>query len=403
MHAALGVAALLLCVARTRSRRLRFAIVNAPASKPRLARALRLAAEEYNLRCVEVHPGPDAHVDFLWSNSNRSSLDPAIARLTAAGGVYNHLCGAQCFEDKFLLALLAGRECNVDSTALKGVQAVAEWCRAAHDRTPALYVLKDARANGAAGIWLFEHPTQRAEYALHAILPQLNPEARYVIQRYVANPLLWQHTRKKFHFRVLGVLRADSSAYLHRLAFVHPSNKAYDFGATLDRQVHITNLCANFADKNSPDAEFVGEVLEDLSVQRPDLFQLMLALWGSVCDACDAMFSVQRGRSDFEYIGLDFLADDCGQVHLLEANCPPAMVSPTGHPVAEALHDALVLDMCRAFVVGPLANVREPSLGGFVQVPRRLVAWPRSYLPWPQARAHSALALAVKQRKLAAL
>ena len=48
----------------------------------------------------------------------------------------------------------------------------------------------------------------------------------YVIQEYVARPLLWPDGCK-FHFRIYAVLSATMAVHIYRKAFAHVANKPF--------------------------------------------------------------------------------------------------------------------------------------------------------------------------------
>jgi len=367
-------------------------------SRVRLEAALRTACARLGVRCVAVQSRPN----FVWSTRVVDAQQADCPhRWSESKAIFNHVAGATSLEDKYDLALFAGPECNVESIALASKSDVERWGALCTREPPRRYILKDAKANGGHGLWLFEHPAPSASSApssaFDAVVTQLSSKASYVLQEYVSPPLLW-HGRK-FHFRIIGVLTAAGDGFLHRRAFVHPANKPYDPGAPDDDvTVHLTNLCVNFAHKDSGD--FVGEVVEDLVAERPLIFAQCLAIWARVIDACDSLFAVQRHCADFEYCGVDFLADASEGVHLLEVNCPPGIVSPTGLPAAEALHDELLVDTLAMCVVAPLAGKQPAPLGGFVRAPRTAPTRIREVATLQEARACSALARLIRLRRL---
>jgi hypothetical protein len=239
--------------------------------------------------------------------------------------------------------------------ALPSREHVLRWAATAPTGKEAWFIIKDAQANGAAGLWLVPGSGEVHEFVQST---RTTGSARYVVQTYITDPMLWNG--KKFHFRVLGVLLASGEAYVHRVAFLHPANSSYTTAST-DFSVHVTNLCSNFASKHV--GEIVGEVIEDLAQTRPNVFAEVMRIWHNVVGvALRPVLQHQRNLCDFEYVGLDFMCTSSGDVALLEANCPPGMVSPTGLLQAEALHDVWIFDTIRAFAI---PGTRGP-LGGLV-------------------------------------
>ena len=77
---------------------------------------------------------------------------------------------------------------------------------------------------------------------------------RYVIQRYITRPLLWEG-KFKFHFRVYIVLTANMQFHVYRRAFAHVANKPFamptatksaaspaDSAIEWDPDIHIVNV-----------------------------------------------------------------------------------------------------------------------------------------------------------------
>ena len=99
---------------------------------------------------------------------------------------------------------------------------------------------------------------------------------RYVIQRYITNPLLWK-SKFKFHFRIYVVLTANMQFHVYRQAFAHVANKPFTMTPTTcplasntpsnisteeishrgkfsgkfswDPEIHLTNVAANIHDR----------------------------------------------------------------------------------------------------------------------------------------------------------
>jgi len=297
--------------------------------------------------------------DLSWTSSRRTPCLPTRA--------WNRLGGSRCFEDKRILGEVLSssvieeskdgpggldrRPRHLECVSIGSPDDFETWW-ARPNVTKRVWVLKDALANGGCGLWFIDREASSdRDFALQVIRGK--SEAGFTLQEYLpGRPLLWQG--RKFHFRVGGVVTATGRAYLHRTAFVHPANKDFvdDPIALKDPGVHVTNLCVNLG-LNDP-SRFVGEIREDLPTDRPNLWPRMLQLWGDVVSTCFKLMKVQRSALDFEYIGLDMIANDEGEVFLIEANCPPALASATGYAHANAMHDEILFDLFRYLVLPPL-------------------------------------------------
>ena len=305
---------------------------------------------------------------FVWTSSRRS---PYVRT-----ECWNRLCGMKCLEDKRIMGEILQstlEEFYLESQSLSDAKALASWRKhinSTHGKKRR-WVLKDARSNGGTGLWFFSLDDSAAYEAVLAAVQAEKSEAGYTVQEYLpGRPLLW-HGRK-FHFRVAAVLTGDGRAFLHRCAFVHPANSKYTDDALqiTNASVHITNLCVNLA-LNQPE-RFVGEIREDLINDRPELWVKMLQLWSTTVLQLRPFMLIQRSKSDFEYIGLDLIANDGGRVYLIEANCPPAVSSATGFAHAENMHDEILGDLFRGIVLPKVLGGAEGQpqphwWGGFVE------------------------------------
>ena len=150
-------------------------------------------------------------IDFVWQNAATIKMKRHREEAT----VYSHLSNAEILEDKASLANLqhaipvpewseAGVLAGVEVTGRTGLEA---WCMARFEsdsvRTGGRWVVKDAGANGAAGVWVIVKGNWRQ------VLSQVDENARLAMQAYVERPLLW-HGRK-VHLRCYALLFGDGS------------------------------------------------------------------------------------------------------------------------------------------------------------------------------------------------
>ena len=166
--------------------------------------------------------------------------------------------------------------------------------------------------------------------------------------------------------------------------------------------VHITNCCANSHDID----KFAGEICVELDKPGPfssatptplsnntdssssassgndgdflplgDYFPSIAASVAAVVEKSAAYVQGGQANNGFEYLGLDFvlssvpeekeMEDDDGHqprrkpvAYLLEVNAPPSQDTATGLPHAEELHDEVISDLLRLWV---LPNLGIPS------------------------------------------
>lgn len=278
---------------------------------------------------------------------------------------------------------------------------------------PNLWVVKDAAANGAGGVWVVG-AENAAAFAVPSTSP-LYPHHRYVAQRYVWPPVLFGG--KKFHVRAYAAIACDGSAYVHRRAFLHVANEPFTthFGGgggsgggggggpddvndgkdpiqkhRFDDCVHITNCCANSHDGG----KFAGEILADFDathftevdgqrvIPLADFFPSVQATVVALVERAFPFMEGGQRNNGFEYCGMDFMlsyrasddGDDGGGgggnatsvpvAYLLEINAPPSQDTATGLPHAENLHDEVLGDWMDFWVVPRVLDVRGTASPG---------------------------------------
>lgn len=272
--------------------------------------------------------------------------------------------------------------------------------------TPNLWVIKDAHANGAGGIWMVGPDTHDASSSVEQTRAALTNGHWYVAQQYAWPPVLYQS--RKCHVRVYALLTADGRAYVHRQCFVHVANDPFVLDGTIfPDSVHITNCCANSHDLD----KFAGEIVADLKQRErqaqpattstattsfPDANEVLgladfaPSIYASVAALTRSAFPFLRGgeaNGGFEYLGLDFILshktvskdnsdeyDDDDKItgstkeipvaYLLEVNAPPSQDTATGLPHAEKVHDTVLRDLLTLWVYPRVMKI-EPVPGGW--------------------------------------
>lgn len=295
-----------------------------------------------------------------------------------------------------------------------------------------LWVIKDAMSNGAGGIWIVDESnvhdfltydeddtvnTQQSSSTTSI----LHPTHRYIAQRYAWPPTLY-HGRK-CHVRVYALITSDGKAYVHGKAFLHVANELFSNGEdnTDDKKeessgdendkkmkfepsVHITNCCANSHDLH----KFAGEICVDLKTVPPsssdddgeklkngnsetelplgDYFPSISASVAELAKSFGPFIKGGEANGGFEYLGLDFVLssiesdeeDGCRKPvsYLLEVNAPPSQDTATGLPHAEALHDEVISDLLRMWVLPKVLGTSKEK-----KEPRDCGGWNCVYTP----------------------
>eukprot|EP00536_Pseudo-nitzschia_multiseries_P000660 jgi/Psemu1/179293/e_gw1.8.160.1 len=273
------------------------------------------------------------------------------------------------------------------------------------------WVVKDAGANGAGGVWVVGH--DNAETFGDSRDSPLLASHKYIAQQYVWPPVLYDG--KKCHVRVYVTITHDGQAFVHRRAFLHVANdnftvynedKSSNSGsvATFDDCVHITNCCANSHD----DVKFAGEILADFGeseyttwtsdddkmYQQPvvplaEFFPSVQASVSAVVEKTFRLGLLDGGEKNhgFEYCGMDFMLsykekeinenfNDNNSVnsheprlqpvaYLLEINSPPSQDTASSLPHAEHLHNEVLRDWMTCWVIPKIEPKYPIRTGGW--------------------------------------
>eukprot|EP00814_Leptocylindrus_danicus_P000600 CAMPEP_0116003578 /NCGR_PEP_ID=MMETSP0321-20121206/130_1 /TAXON_ID=163516 /ORGANISM="Leptocylindrus danicus var. danicus, Strain B650" /LENGTH=918 /DNA_ID=CAMNT_0003471795 /DNA_START=19 /DNA_END=2776 /DNA_ORIENTATION=+ len=376
--------------------------------------------------------GDDVPIDFIWENAPRSYTNNlrdfvkcyshlpnsirildnkwALARLQQSGeSIRSNSRGQVCLEshcfrgasgfEEFAANLFASKlkskDGDKDSSLISStinvdqlfhqITSTLSFPKIFHETYYTTWVIKDAASNGAGGIWIMSKNNFTNFLPLSNDSPLIENH-KYVAQKYAFPPLLW-HGRK-FHVRVYAVLTADGQAYIHRRAFLHVANEMFDARAcnteTEDR-VHITNCCAN-----SDDVEkFAGEICIDFEDSADATSVIIASYFPSIQEAFRDVVSsawpfVKGGEVNggFEYMGLDFILSstkdpayasaECMKsnpvAYLLEINAPPSQDTATGLDHAEGLHNEVLSDLVKLWILPKADDNFQSELGGWRRV-----------------------------------
>jgi len=300
--------------------------------------------------------------DFVWQNKSTSDFQ----ELRRQALVYNHLCGAEIFEDKAKLALLLA-ESTVSENALESyvfptVVSFSKWCKTTSDKwNNKLWVAKTPMGNSGSGVWMLS--SHNCAKVTTEILNNMSKysDSRHavVVQEYVMNPMLWRG--RKLQFRIYAVIKGDLSVWLYRHGMLQFCNKEYkeylnndnDVNKVEDDEIHITNVCRNVHNSTL----FVREKPVDLVSRYP---QVYASISKSLCDLVrqsSSFLKHQRSQHHFEFIGCDYIVDnETGAAKLIECNCPPNNTGSDPIGTIEDFHSDLWEDIMQAFVITPIVT-----------------------------------------------
>ncbi|KAI9591039.1 tubulin-tyrosine ligase family-domain-containing protein [Syncephalis fuscata] len=135
----------------------------------------------------------------------------------------------------------------------------------------------------------------------------------WVIQRYIAQPLLLPNDSRKFHLRAYVLSVGRTQVYLYREMLALFAGTDYDITSIESLQGHLTNTCLQQHNEAFDEAQACASVLGE-------------------CFAAVSSDAIgfQPMPNAFELYGFDFLIDESHNVWLLEANAFPDFAQ-TGH------------------------------------------------------------------------
>ena len=216
------------------------------------------------------------------------------------------------------------QKCVLETHIAAGQEEVEDWCkRTFGDQGDSrLWMLKDAGANCADGLWVLSKVNRESvleELAKAEAHWGSRVARKFVVQRYIERPKLWEG-RFKFHCRMYVVMKANGGVDLYGEYLVHVANKPFQTEKGLeDKEIHITNTAVNKEDKEL----FHGcpvEKVEDLPDEARN--RLILLLQETFTAALQFM-SKQRSAKDFIHVGVDVMFDEDNTPFILECNVPP--------------------------------------------------------------------------------
>jgi len=197
-----------------------------------------------------------------------------------------------------------------------------------------MWIVKPGNNNRGRGIVVCDSAD-----AVQAHLAEAKEGGRWVVQKYMENPLLLGG--RKFDIRQYVLLTPDLRCFMYRDSYVRTSATPYDASST-DRAVHLTNDYVQknlesfgaFEDANKlsfPELQSVldaqplaadGRVLSVEGELWPAMRRCVAHVFGAVLP--EFVTAASHGRG-FELFGLDFMVDDTGLVQLIEINTSPAL------------------------------------------------------------------------------
>jgi tubulin--tyrosine ligase len=180
----------------------------------------------------------------------------------------------------------------------------------------------------------------------------------WVLQRYIARPLLLPGDRRKFHLRAYVLAVGRIRVYLYREILALFAGVEYDVGRIDTLDAHLTNTCLQ-QKRDGFNEERAVRAFWDLvqygltNEQLEHIFNQCGQVLGDCFAAvCSDSIGFQPLPNAFELFGFDFLVDEHHHVWLLEANAFPdfAQTGKRLSGIVAGLFDETVRTVIKPFI-----------------------------------------------------
>jgi len=257
-----------------------------------------------------------------------------------------------------------------ETLGLGQIQSLAPWTRVVRlvpkDVTPGsvephlrdldirdevVYIVKPGESsNRGFGIRLARGVSEVARTIEHAAQKSKRSERSWIVQEYIARPLLLR--RRKFDVRCYALLVFDSStvasrdgessfhAFLHKLAYLRTAASEFSLASLGDRITHLTNDAVQKTGKDylkDPNRNKLSladfEEILDSEVEPGAGSWVHESFWPEVTKSVKQTLAagVAAGINSsnyprcFELFGFDFMVNDAREVKLIEVNDNPCL------------------------------------------------------------------------------
>jgi tubulin polyglutamylase TTLL5 len=272
----------------------------------------------------EPTAGDDWHLN--WS----AAVQPLrVFRGLGDGQRVNHFPGIAPMHYKDELAHFLGPDCGFHPATFSMPHQRDALLSAMADRPQAVWIRKPKRSQAGLGIELLTSPGQVPD------------EDEWIVQRYVADPLLLPDRPFKHVLRVFVLVTSLDPlvAYVHRNGVVKFTSRPFrtDAHALTDPVVHLTNPRVQRQNTDVPDPvramDFDGyrDVLAAAAIDPLPVFgaisEMLAATLSALRDPVLGLSAKWAERLDccFELLGFDVMLDAAHRPWLLECNISPAL------------------------------------------------------------------------------
>ncbi|EPY50425.1 tubulin-tyrosine ligase [Schizosaccharomyces cryophilus OY26] len=145
----------------------------------------------------------------------------------------------------------------------------------------------------------------------------------FLVQRYIANPLLLNN--RKFHIRAYVLAVGGLSVYLFKDMLCLLARDEYE-SPHADTKINLYSHLSNTCIQGGSPRESSVQAFWNSSIKNKDkVFDSIVQTLGDVFEAASTTQRIhfQPLNNSFEIFGVDFMIDETDQVHLLEVNAFP--------------------------------------------------------------------------------
>ncbi|KAL4462148.1 hypothetical protein ABPG72_010464 [Tetrahymena utriculariae] len=234
-----------------------------------------------------------------------------------------------------------------------------------------LWIMKPIGKAQGKGIFLFRNIKEignwKNTYRYNPDNPQADP---YVVQKYIADPLLIGG--KKFDMRIyaLCVSYQPLTIYLYRTGFARFTHHRYDLEDISNAYVHLTNVAIQKTSENYDEklgGKWLLQTLKLYLISKYGQEKVSEAFYQIQQIIIKALQAVQKvminDKRCFELYGFDILFDAYLKPWLLEVNASPSMTANTA--IDNELKISVLDDAFTIIDIERILTGQEEQIGGF--------------------------------------
>lgn len=263
----------------------------------------------------------------------------------------NGLHNTDVLENKFSCSCI---ENNMDSSLVIETyyiefEELNDFCTNFFSENDNIFFLKDSGANAAEDLYIISKKNYKD--VLKIICQLKLAKRKFVLQKYVKDIDLYDKCFK-YNLRIYIVLKSNGSSFLYNRGFKHIANRSFTFddinGAYYDKQVHLTNVSANFVDSSA----FKG--CPDFELSSEPYFEKLQLLLQKYIHSSYYFMRRQCNEDSFSFIGADVIITSTLEPKIIEFNIPPGvdfygkvMSSRMTQVLNSLFHNILVKFLCK--------------------------------------------------------